>query len=303
VGHTLKAFAFANGTFAGVPSSQSANAFGYPGTTPSISANGTANAIVWAVEADESLSAAVLHAYDANDLSHELYNSNQSAHDHFGAGNKFIVPTIANGKVYVGTTNGVGVFGLTSTGTKATISTPATGTVLSGSVVTFTWSAGTGASAYWLDVGTVQGQGNIFARNEGLATSQVVSGIAVTGGTIYVRLWSLIAGVWKFNDYTYTAASLGTKATMSAPSPGRVLSGSVVTFTWNAGSGASAYWLDVGTVQGQGNVFAKNVGLATSQLVSNIPSTGAAIYVRLWTQIAGVWQFNDYTYTAANAGQ
>jgi hypothetical protein len=56
----------------------------------------------------------VLHAYDATNLATELYNSNQAANsrDHFGTGNKFIVPTVVNGKVYVGTTTGVGVFGL-----------------------------------------------------------------------------------------------------------------------------------------------------------------------------------------------
>jgi len=56
----------------------------------------------------------VLHAYDAANLGHELYNSNQAAgnRDHFGAGNKFITPTIADGKVFVGTTDSVAVFGL-----------------------------------------------------------------------------------------------------------------------------------------------------------------------------------------------
>jgi hypothetical protein len=56
----------------------------------------------------------VLHAYDATDLAHELYNSNQasSGRDHFGTGNKFMTPMVAHGKVYVGTTAGVGVFGL-----------------------------------------------------------------------------------------------------------------------------------------------------------------------------------------------
>ena len=85
-------------------------AFGYPGATPSISANGTSNGIVWAIE---NSSPAVLHAYDATTLN-ELYNSNQAAggRDHFGNGNKFITPTIVNGKVFVGTPNGVAVFGL-----------------------------------------------------------------------------------------------------------------------------------------------------------------------------------------------
>ncbi|HWF45912.1 MAG TPA: hypothetical protein VG168_02810 [Bryobacteraceae bacterium] len=91
--------------------SRTALSFDYPGATPSISANGLRNGILWATE---NLDQAVLHAYDANDLSHELYNSNEapSGRDHFGSGNKFITPTIANGKVYVGTIDGVGVFGL-----------------------------------------------------------------------------------------------------------------------------------------------------------------------------------------------
>ncbi len=111
VGAQLKAFAVSNAELSTAATSQSANSFGYPGTTPSVSANGTNNAIVWAVE---NSNPAVLHAYNATDLSKELYNSNQAAsqRDQFGPGNKFITPTIVNGKVYVGTTNGVAVFGV-----------------------------------------------------------------------------------------------------------------------------------------------------------------------------------------------
>jgi hypothetical protein len=111
VGDRLKVFPITNAVVAGAPSSRSGNAFPYPGTTPSISSNGATNGIVWVVENNNP---AVLHAYDAADLAHELYNSNQAGNsrDHFGAGNKFITPMIAHGKVYVGTTNGVGVFGL-----------------------------------------------------------------------------------------------------------------------------------------------------------------------------------------------
>jgi len=105
----IRAFQFNNARLNALPGSQSAHSFGYPGATPSVSANGTMNAIVWVAE---NSGTAVLHAYDANNLATELYNSNQAGtRDHFGAGNKFITPTIANGKVYVGTTNSVGVFG------------------------------------------------------------------------------------------------------------------------------------------------------------------------------------------------
>jgi hypothetical protein len=93
--------------------------FGYPGVAPSISEDGSGNGIVWVVENQHFYYAkgshdAVLHAFDAHDLSHELYNSNQAPNgrDYFGANNKFITPMIANGKVYVGTIDGVGVFGL-----------------------------------------------------------------------------------------------------------------------------------------------------------------------------------------------
>lgn len=110
VGDALKAFPITNARLAVTPASQSSNAFPYPGTTPSISANGAANGIVWAVE---NGSTAVLHAYDATNLASELYNSNQAANsrDQF-AGNKFITPIVANGRVYIGTPNSVSVFGL-----------------------------------------------------------------------------------------------------------------------------------------------------------------------------------------------
>jgi outer membrane protein assembly factor BamB len=111
VSGTLKAFTISSAKLVAVPHSQSATSFIFPGTAPSVSANGTANAIVWA---HENSSPGVLHAYDAANLAHEIYNSNQAAanRDHFGAGNKYITPIVADGKVFVGTANSVAVFGL-----------------------------------------------------------------------------------------------------------------------------------------------------------------------------------------------
>ena len=113
VGTPLRAFPITNAKLVPTPSSQTTVSFGYPGTSPGISANGTQNGIVWTVESSTG-SAAVLHAYDAADLTHELYNSQQAANgrDAFGNGNKFITPLVVNGKVFVGTPKGVAVFGL-----------------------------------------------------------------------------------------------------------------------------------------------------------------------------------------------
>ena len=90
------------------PASQSAHTFGYPGTTPAVSANGSTNGIVWAVDNNGTLL-----AFDATDLTKVLYDSSTAPNgrDSF-SGNKFITPMIANGKVYVGTPNSVAVFGL-----------------------------------------------------------------------------------------------------------------------------------------------------------------------------------------------
>jgi hypothetical protein len=112
VGSPILAFQFKDAMLVSTPVAQTSNSFGYPGATPSISADGNKNVIVWA---SENTNPAVLHAYNGESMV-ELYNTNQAPNgrDNFGAGNKFITPMIANGKVYVGTTTGVGAFGLLS---------------------------------------------------------------------------------------------------------------------------------------------------------------------------------------------
>ena len=113
---SLKAFPVVNARLSGTPSSQTTAKFDYPGTTPSVSANGALNGIVWAVEAGGETGESdelpgVLHAYDASNLTKELYNSSQSGPSAKFADNKFITPMIAGGKVFVGTPTGVIVFG------------------------------------------------------------------------------------------------------------------------------------------------------------------------------------------------
>jgi hypothetical protein len=182
--------------------------------------------------------------------------------------------------------------------TKAVMASPAPGTTLTGPTVNFFWTISNGATAYWLDVGTAPGQGNIFGQRIGLPQRQEVGGIPTNGAPVYVRLWSLLGDTWQFNDYTYTASPSSTNAALTNPSS--VLSGSTTTFQWNGGASATEYWLDVGTVSGQGNIFGRNVGLATSQLVTGLPTNGSTVFVRLWSKHGGVWDGNSYSFTASS---
>jgi hypothetical protein len=99
------------GKFATSPSSQGSGISGFPGSTPSISSQGSSNGIVWTIE-NVTGGSSVLHAFDATNLATELWNSATSSNDHAGQSVKFTVPTVANGKVYVGTAGEISVYGL-----------------------------------------------------------------------------------------------------------------------------------------------------------------------------------------------
>jgi hypothetical protein len=111
-GDVLNAFPLANGLMSASPSSSGPDPLSFPSATPSISANGNTSGIVWALDttAYTSNGPAVLHAYDATNVANSLYSSATVAADQAGAAAKFAVPTIANGKVYVGTATELDVY-------------------------------------------------------------------------------------------------------------------------------------------------------------------------------------------------
>ena len=112
-GGSLLAFDLSSGVLSSSPTSEASEYFPFPGVNPSVSADGSSDGIVWVIEHAEP---AVLHAYLAADLGRELYNSDQAhdGRDRPGAGVKFAVPTVANGRVYVGTKTELAVYGLRS---------------------------------------------------------------------------------------------------------------------------------------------------------------------------------------------
>jgi hypothetical protein len=113
----LLAFPMSGGILAASPSaSQSPEMLGPQGATPVISSNGTNNAILWLIDSSGATTnmPAILRAYDPNNLSNEIYSSvlAAAARDKAGPAVKFTVPTVANGKVYVGTQTELDVYGL-----------------------------------------------------------------------------------------------------------------------------------------------------------------------------------------------
>jgi len=150
-GDHLKAFRIANGSLTVNPIAEATTPnFGFPGSSPIVTADGTANAIVWVLQNDaySSSGPGVLHAYNANNLV-ELYNSSaQGTRDRLGGAVKFTVPMVANGKVYVGSQNQVSVFGIASGWTAAPVISPAGGQ-FTGSVTVGISSTTPGATIYY----------------------------------------------------------------------------------------------------------------------------------------------------------
>ena len=194
--------------------------------------------------------------------------------------------------------------------TPAALISPAPGSALPGSSATFSWTAGSGVTAYAFHLGTTGvGSSDLFDSGGTLVTSVVVSGLPTNGGTIYATVYSDINGIWAASSYTYTAkkstaaASAATTAAFISPAPGSTLPGSSVTFSWTPVAGATAYELWLGP-SGPGSSSLYNSGNITtnSVTVTGLPTSGTPIYASLYSDVNGAWTAIDATYTEAGSG-
>ncbi len=100
---------------------------------------------------------------------------------------------------------------------------------------------------------------------------------------------------------TSSANTGAVPAAMISPQAGCTLPGSTATFQWSAGADVTEYWLNVSTVaQGGQEIYSGVQGLKTSATFSSLPTDGSTLYVRLWSQIGGAWQYADYSYKTAS---
>ncbi|MCA9234075.1 MAG: hypothetical protein KDA44_01295 [Planctomycetales bacterium] len=247
VNDVLKAFSVTDGVLSAAPVAQAGVNYGYPGATPSISANGTANGIVWEVQYDSSH--AVLRANDATTLA-ELYTSNQNAaRDQLGGGVKFVTPTIADGRVFVGASGELGVFGLIAPPTAP----PDAPTGLAATAVNASQ-----IQLSWIDNSDNEGGFKVERSTDNVNFVQI--GVASAASTSYVD-----GTVSQLTTYYYRVRAtnvIGDSAytnTASATTPGLTIPTDLYHF--DEGSGAST---------------ADSVGTKTGTLVGNTPPAWAA---------------------------
>ncbi len=281
-----KAFAIANGSasIATAAGSQTPDSFSYPGSTPSVSANGTTNGIVWDLEKGSG----VLRAYDAGNYGTELYTSAQAAgnRDALGTLDTFAVPTVANGRVFVATSNALVGYGLL-----AATPAPPTGltAMLTGSSSVFlAWNAAAGATSYNIYRSTTSG-------GEGATP------ISTDDGSTNYSDAGLVAGATYF--YQVTAVGAGGESGRSAeasvnflPGNQRFVQNLYLDFLGRAGSTAElTYWINALPTLGTNGVASgiehateaarRLVDLYYAQFLGRSPATGEDNYwVTLFSQ-------------------
>jgi hypothetical protein len=188
----LKSFALNSGILGTAPT-VSGTSYGFPGATPAISANGITNGIVWSIDSSQygapgpGPGPAVVHAHDASNVAQELWNSTQAVNNRDVAGNavKFAVPTVADGKVYVGTSTELDVYGLLVAALPQAVTpaiSPTSGSFTSSIAVTLTDSTAGSSLFYTTDNSTPTTASTQYTGPFTLTLSATVNAIATASG-------------------------------------------------------------------------------------------------------------------------
>ena len=186
---------------------------GSSNTAPTVTITSPANGATYGPGAAITLAASASDTQDGNVSATVQWTDNGAS---VGTGASLqVTPSGTGAHTYVakvtdsGNLQGSSQVSITVTGSSVPqMSSPTPGSTLAGSSQTFTWTAGSGISAYWLSAGTSVGAKNLFDQGVGSSLTATVTGLPTSGGTVYVRLWWL-AGSWGYADYTYTAANTG----------------------------------------------------------------------------------------------
>ncbi len=313
-GDVTKGFLITNGVIVPTPVSQATTSFSALGGTPSVSANGTNDGIVWTIQSDAFASSgpAVLHAYNATNLALELYNSSQNpVRDNPGGAIQMTTPTVVNGKVFVGAQYALSIFG-NSLFLATPMIAPAGGLFTNSVTVTLSDATPNTTLYYTLDGTTPTTNSLVYAGPFVLTSSTAVRAIAGEFGAVnsavaaagFVDSSAVGAGTGlQANYWADTSATAFTNISF-ATSPTLTRTDAVINFNWS-GAGPSP-------AVGQTNFAARWIGSVQPEydetyMLTAIADDGA----RLWVNgqlLISAWTTNTTTQTnsasiALNAGQ
>ena len=304
---SIKQFKFTNGLVSTPAASHSPEVFQFPGGFPVISANGTTNGILWTIDNTGSTDpgragTAVLRAYDATNLATELYNSTQSGSDAAGAEVKFALPTVANGKVYVGTQSTVAVYGLLSSLPQAAapVYNPPAGSYSGATSISISNTSPGTTIFYTTDGTTPTESSSVYSGPILLSNSATVSAIAVGGGyrtsPVAVATY-VIAGTVPISFAQVAAATpQGPNTTVSVTYPAAETPGdmNIVVVGWNdttsavqsvTDSAGNTYKLAIGPTSGtalqQSIYYAANVAGVSDTVTVTFNQAATAPDIRI----------------------
>jgi hypothetical protein len=301
----VRAFTVTNGMLSNSPTDQGSDLFGFPGAVPTISANGTSNAVLWALESHAASSSgpggpAVLFAYNANDIAAgNIYNSNQnSSRDNPGGAIKFAVPTVVNGKVYVGSEGVLSVYGELSAGpppAATPVITPGSETFTGSVTVSITDSTPGFSISFTTDGSTppTSPTSQTYSAPFSVTTTTTVNAVAMATGfsnsSIGTATYTL-QGVPSISGLSPASGPIGTAVTITGTNFGSTQGTSSVTFngttasvtTWSGtsiatsvptGATTGSVVVTVGGVASNGSTF--TVTAPAPAITSLNPTSGA----------------------------
>lgn len=266
ISNPMLAIPVVNGILQFSNASSTSQSFSFPGVSPVISANGTTNEIVWALDDSGGVTGAVLHAYNATNLNSELYNTSQAQspanRDQAGSSVKFAVPTVVNGKVYVGTAPEMDVYGLLGPTPSTPTITPNGGAITSTQQISIT-DVTNGAAIFFTTNGTTPTAtpSEQYTGPFSISSSSTVEAIAALNGTT--------------SPVTTAAFTILTPAATPSISPngGAITSSQSITIA-DTTSGASIFYTTDGTTPlpgvGSTKQYAGAFTLASSATVNAI---------------------------------
>lgn len=238
----LEAFSVSNGQISPTPV-EASTLFGDKGSSsPTISANGTNNAIVWVTESDAyaSVGPAILHAYKATNVSQEIYNTSQNFNqDNPGGAVKFTVPTVVNGKVYMGTAYALSVYG-NATFVNSPVISPNGAAFVSSISITLSDSTPNATIYYTTDGTTPTTASQLYTAPFLLTNSAEIQAIAVKPGAVnsgvvaagFVDTSSVGSGTGLLGSYwSDLSSAVFTNTNFNVP-PTLTRTDAVVNFNW-----------------------------------------------------------------------